>query len=173
MNSGKAVAVLVVALTFALTTPTISKAEEEKDFAVPAFSDLPLLGAQQTATQTLAPPRAQEPLNVVPSATQMPWMDINQDFQLNDFDAKQFEAIVESLNGERLSGLELSIRFRGEQKNQKESFPLLYDLDRDGMFTSYDVDYFTRVINQLDEGATQGNELIHKFRLAIFPQEKS
>lgn len=92
---------------------------------------------------------------------------MNRDLEFNDFDLRQFQNIVESLHGEKLSGLELSIRFRVAQKNQKDSFPILYDLDRDGMFTPYDVDYFTEVINKLDEGNTRGNQLVQNFKFQL------
>ena len=83
---------------------------------------------------------------------------------------KQFQNIVENLHGEKLSGLQLSIRFRIAQKNQKDSFPVFYDLDRDGMFTPYDVDYFMQVINKLDEGASRGSQLIRNFKLQLQTQ---
>lgn len=152
-------------LILVLATPATSATEKEKDFAVPAFADLPLLGTQNTA-QTLA----QKQLNVLPDVESMQWLDINRDFQLNDFDSKQFQTIIKSLRGEKLTGLQLIIRFREEQKNQGGLFPITYDLDRDGMFTTYDVDAFSRVINKLDEGSTRGSELIQKFRERIYPQ---
>lgn len=175
MGSGKIILILL-AITFAFVTPAVSKTEDGKDFAVPAFSDLPLLGTPNVNTintQVLGPNKFREQLTSLPVVKQVQWLDINRDLQLNDFDVKQFQAIIERLHGEKLTGLQLTIRFRGEQKNQKESFPLLYDLDRDGMFTSFDVDYFTDVINKLDEGATRGKELIHKFKLQIFPQNNN
>ncbi len=165
MNSVKTLLTALI-LTVILATPAISAGEKEKDFAVPAFADLPLLGAQNTAAQRLA----QEQLNPLSFTGQMQWLDINRDFQLNDFDAKQFQAIIEGLKGEKITGLQLVIRFREEQKNQGGSFPIAYDLDRDGMFTAYDVDAFARVINKLDEGSTRGKELIQKFKERIYPQ---
>ena len=173
-------ALLISALIF--TTVVLAETNDEKDFAVPAFSDSPLFGVQNTApqgqyslnvaTQRLSQNMTREQLNPFPTAQQIQWLDINRDLQLNDFDVKQFQSIVENLRGEKLTGLQLAIRFREAQKNQSESFPLNYDLDHDGMFTAYDVDYFTQVVNKLDEGATRGNELILKFRLQIFPQNK-
>ena len=165
MNSVKTL-LMVLILNFILAAPGISAAEKEKDFAVPAVADLPLLGAQNTAAERFA----QERLNPLSFTGQMQWLDINQDFQLNDFDAKQFQAIIESLRGQKLTGLQLIIRFREEQKNQGSSFPIAYDLDRDGMFTTYDVDAFARVINKLDEGSVRGSVLIQKFRELIHPQ---
>ncbi len=165
MNSVKTL-LMVLILNFILAAPGISAAEKEKDFAVPAVADLPLLGAQNTAAERFA----QERLNPLSFTGQMQWLDINQDFQLNDFDAKQFQAIIESLRGQKLTGLQLVIRFREEQKNQGGSFPIAYDLDRDGMFTTYDVDAFARVINKLDEGSVRGSVLIQKFRELIHPQ---
>lgn len=161
----------LVVLTFAFVNPVQSQ-DKDKDFAVPAFSDLPLLGPQSASTQMLVSNPTREGLSPLPDVERLRWMDINRDFQLNDFDVKQLQAIIENLHGEKLTGLQLSIRFKGEQKNQKESFPLLYDLDRDGMFTSFDVDYFTEIINKLDEGATDGNELVQKFRFEIFPDHR-
>ncbi|MBI4358737.1 MAG: hypothetical protein HY584_05490 [Candidatus Omnitrophica bacterium] len=165
MKSGRVLATLL-ALTFAVGIPALA-AKEEKDVAVPALSDLALLGVQNRTA--LGQDIGAEQLALAPEAGRLRWLDINRDLQINDFDAKQFQSIVEQLKGETLTGLQLTIRFRGEQKNQGESFPMLYDLDRDAMFTPYDVDYFTDVINQLDEGATRGKELIHKFRHRIFP----
>lgn len=160
----------IFALTLSLITPAFS--DEDKDFAVPAFSDLPLLGGAQSQTPqklTLEPPQPEfgHPMDV----KQLQWLDLNRDLQLNEFDIKQFQSVIESLNGEKLTGLQITIRFKEEQKNQRESFPLLYDLDRDGMFTAYDVDYFTEVVNRIDEGALHGSELIQKYRFQIFPQQ--
>ena len=161
MRFGKITIALAILICL-LTMPAISEAKEEKDFAVPAFSDLPLLGGQTLVHQ--------EGLNPLPYVKQKQWLDLNRDLQLNDFDVKQFQSIIESLNGEKLTGLQLTIRFKAEQKNQKESFPLLYDLDRDGMFTSFDVDRFSEAVNKLDEGATRGSELVQKYRFEIFPK---
>lgn len=169
MNVKKIVFALLI-LTFAFGGWGMAKTEEDQDFAVPAFSDLPILATQNPAIQRLAPSVVEEPLNPLPTVERLRWFDLNRDFQLNEFDVNQFKAIIESLRGEGLTGLELTIRFRGEQKNQKESFLLLYDVDRDGMFTPYDVDYFTEIITRLDQGATRGNELIEKFRVEVFPQ---
>ena len=153
-------------LTLVIGIPALI-AKEDKDMAVPALSDFPLLGAQNTTM--LGQDTKVEKLALPSNVEQLRWLDINRDLQINDFDVKQFQSIIESLNGEKLTGLQLTIQFQGEQKNQQGSFPLLYDLDRDGMFTSFDVDYFSDVINKLDEGASRGIELIHKFRLQIFP----
>jgi hypothetical protein len=140
-------------------------ADQEKDFAVPAFSDFQLLASQNQMPGTNATRAEFDPL------PQIRWLDLNRDRQFNDFDAKQFQAIVESLRGEKLTGLQLALRFKAEQKNQRESFPLLYDLDRDGMFTTFDVDAFSNVINHLDEGADRGQELIQKFKVQLFLEE--
>ena len=158
---------LIIWLTAA--NSLFAESEKEKDFAVPAFSDFQLLGSQNQMPNANFPKEQLNPLHVV---AQMRWMDINKDLQLNEFDIKQFQSIVESLRGDKLTGLQLSIRFRTEQKNQKESFPLLYDLDRDGMFTTFDVDAFADLITNLDEGALRGNQLVQKFRFQLFPQEK-
>ena len=165
MNFRKTTLILAL-LTFILTISAISEAKEEKDFAVPAFSDLPLLGGQNVGGALVH----QEGWNPLSYVKQKQWLDLNRDLQLNDFDVKQFQSIIENLNGEKLTGLQLTIRFKAEQKNQRESFPLLYDLDRDGLFTSFDVDRFSEAINKLDEGATRGSELIQKYRFEIFPQ---
>lgn len=165
MNSAKIV-FATLALTFLLVTPAISETQKEKDFAVPAFSDLPLIGAQNTTAQMFT----QKQLNPLTYSGHMQWLDINRDLQLNDFDAKQFQAIIENLHGQKLTGLQLIIRFQEAQKNQSGSFPIVYDLDRDGMFTVYDVDAFMRAVNGVDEGSSRGNELIQKFRDRIFPQ---
>ncbi len=168
MNSVK-ILLTVLILTFILVVPAISATEKEKDsedFAVPAFADLSLLGTQSTTVQMLT----QKQLNPALYTESMQWLDINRDFQFNDFDSKQFQAIIEGLRGENLTGLQLIIRFREEQKNQGRSFPIAYDLDRDGMFTTYDVDAFAQVVNALDEGSTRGNRLIQKFKERIYPQ---
>ena len=158
---------VVLFLTVSCASAALSETSKDEDFAVPAFSDLPLLAGGVTGQNR--PIANEDPL---PDVTQLKWLDINRDVQLNDFDIKQFQKIIESLNGDQLTGLQITIKFRMEQKNQKESFPLLYDLDRDGMFTPYDVDYFTGVINKLDDGALRGTELIQKYRLQIFPREQ-
>lgn len=170
MRSAKILFTLLV-LSLVLASPARSEKENDKDFAVPAFSDLPLLNVQDPGTQRLVENPFREQLKLMPDLKQIQSFDINRDLQLNDFDVKQFQSIIENLHGEQLTGLQLSIRFKGAQKNQKESFPLLYDLDRDGMFTSYDVDYFTQLVGRLDEGATRGNELAQKLKLRIHPQE--
>ena len=165
MNSVK-ILLGVLILTFTLTIPGMAASEKEKDFAVPAFSDLPLLGAQNTTVQMVT----SKGLNSFPYKEQRQWLDINRDLQLNDFDVKQFQTVIQNLRGEKLTGLQLIIQFREQQKNQRESFPIAYDLDGDGIFTSYDVDSFSQVINKLDQGSTRGSELIQKFRERIFPQ---
>ena len=162
-------ALVVLILLLITTIPLFAESEKEKDFAVPAFSDFQLLNPQTQGLNTDFPKKQLDPLPVV---GQMRWMDLNKDLQLNDFDVKQFQSIIESLRGEKLTGLQLPIRFRTEQKNQKESFPLLYDLDRDGMFTGFDVDAFTDVITHLDSGADRGDELVQKFKLQFSPQDK-
>ena len=170
MRFGKILLAMLV-LNFLITAPIFSKTDDDQDYAVPAFSDLPLLNVQDPSTQRLVENPFREQLKPMPDLKQIQSFDINRDLQLNDFDVKQFQSIIENLHGEQLTGLQLSIRFKGAQKNQKESFPLLYDLDRDGMFTSYDVDYFSQLVGRLDEGATRGNELVQKLRLRIHPQE--
>lgn len=165
-------ALAILAFTLSLITPAVS--DEDKDFAVPAFSDLPLLaGAQSQTPQKLNIEPLKPEFSRAVDVKQLQWLDLNRDLQLNEFDVKQFQSVIESLNGEKLTGLQITIRFREEQKNQRESFPLLYDLDRDGMFTVYDVDYFTEVVNQIDEGALYGSELIQKYRFQIFPQYRT
>ncbi|MBI4368000.1 MAG: hypothetical protein HY588_01255 [Candidatus Omnitrophica bacterium] len=168
MNFGKMLPILLV-LIFSLTTPALSETKKE-DLAVPAISDLPLLGASAMATERLNQNLFREKLNPLPDIEKFQWLDLNRDLRLNDFDAKQFQNIIENLRGEKLTGLELTARFRIKQKNQAGSFLLLFDLDRDGMFTTYDVDYFTQIVNHLDEGATRGNELVQKFKFQIFPK---
>jgi hypothetical protein len=162
MRLGKTILILLMALT--LVNPVFAESEKEKDFAVPAFSDFQLLASQnQTPNANLDP---------LPMVSQIRWLDLNRDRELNDVDTKQFESIIESLRGEKLTGLQLSLRFKSEQKNQRESFPLLYDLDRDGMFTAFDVDAFTEVVRRLDAGADRGTELVQKFNNQLLPQEK-
>jgi hypothetical protein len=133
------------------------------------MSDLPLIGSQSAVERSLLTNPAQVRLDLLPPVKELRTLDLNQDLQLNDFDVKQFESIIDTLNGRRLSGLQLSTRFRTEQKNQHDSFPILYDLNRDGLFTEYDVDYFTRLIDELDEGKNSGGELAEKFRMRVFP----
>ena len=115
MNSVKIV-FATLALTFLLVTPAISETQKEKDFAVPAFSDAPLLGVQNTTAQLFT----QKQLSPLTYSRHMQWqwMDINRDLQLNDFDVKQFQAIIENLHGQKLTGLQLIIWFQEAQKNQ-------------------------------------------------------
>ena len=171
MNSAKILLTLLV-LNALLINPAFSETakSDDDDYAIPAFSDFQLLGTQNISQEKLAADALGHELNPLADVQRFKWFDLNHDSQLNDFDIKNFQAIIENLHGEKLTGLQLSIRFRGEQKNQKDSFPLLYDLDRDGMFTPFDVDYFTDLINKLDEGASRGSELIQRFRLQIFPR---
>lgn len=161
-----AVAILLILILIGFC-PNIIAENEDTDYAVAAISDIPILSFQNSNPQMLAASTLKEDINPFPTAEQIRWFDMNRDLEFNDFDLRQFQNIVESLHGERLSGLELSIRFRVAQKNQKESFPILYDLDRDGMFTPYDVDYFTEVINQLDEGNSRGNQLIESLKFQL------
>lgn len=159
---------LIFSTTLILVLSTLLFADSEnEDYAVPALIDAPVLNLPSNNPQMLRPATLKEMVNPFPTTEQLKWFDFNRDLQLDDFDLKQFESIIAGLKGEKLSGLQLTIRFRGAQKNQKDSFPVLYDLDRDGMFTSYDVDYFTGVINRLDEGTSLGNELVEKFRLQV------
>ena len=162
------ISLVLLILSLIAINPLFADTEEEKDFAVPAFGDFQLLATQnQTQNANLA---KAEP-NLLPSISQIRQLDLNGDRQLNDFDAEQFQDIVESLRGEKLTGLQLVLRFRTEQKNQRESFPLLYDLDRDGMFTTFDVDAFSKAISHLDEGADRGEKLVQNFKLQLFPKE--
>ncbi len=164
MKVGRFLIVLAVVLfSFSAILPADN---DDTDYAIPAISDLPMLGVPNSGPQMLAG-SLKEDVNPFPVAEQIRWFDINRDLQINDFDVRQFQNIVANLHGEKLSGLQLSIRFRIAQKNQKESFPVFYDLDRDGMFTPYDVDYFTQVINKLDEGASRGTQLIQNFKLQL------
>ncbi len=165
MKAGKFLMVLsVLLLSFSITT--LAEENEDPDYAVPAISDLPMLSFPNSGPQMLTS-TLKEDINPFPTAEQIRWFDINRDLQVNDFDIDQFQRIVESLHGEKLSGLQLSIRFQSAQKNQRESFPISYDLDRDGMFTPYDVDYFTQVVNKLDAGASRGNQLIRNFKVQL------
>jgi len=157
--------VLLSLLIFSLSAYALAD-DEDSDYAVPAVVDMPMLAFPQANPQMLSS-TLKEDINPFPTTEQIKWFDVNRDLQVNDFDLKQFETIVESLHGEKMSGLQLTIRFRVAQKNQRDSFPILYDLDRDGMFTPYDVDYFTQVVNKLDEGASRGNELIQNFKLQL------
>lgn len=165
--------IVFLAVLVVLTSLASAKTNKDQDFTVPAYSDLALLGGPEVPTQRLAANPFEGQLKPLPDVEQIRHFDVNQDLQLNDFDVKQFQSIVENLQGERLSGLQLIIQFRKEQKNQKESFPLLYDLDRDGMFTPFDVDYFTELVNKLDRGASRGNELVQSLRMEILPQDKA
>ena len=172
MNSVK-IAFALLVLTLTVAGQARSEDEKEKDSAVPAFSDLQLLGNQNGTAEALpnTSQAARKPLIPLPEIQKLREFDINHDSQLNDFDVKQFQSIIESLNGEQLTGLQIIARFRNEQKNQKESFSMLYDLNQDGLFAPSDVDYFTQIINGIDGGAVRGNELIQKFKLQIFPKE--
>lgn len=162
MKAGQLIMVLAIIL---LSFSVAAFAEEEDiDYAVPAISDLPVLGLPNSGPQLLTASTLKEDINPFPMAEQIRWFDINRDLHVNDFDVDQFRNIIESLHGEKLSGLQLSIRFSIAQKNQRDAFPISYDLDRDGMFTPYDVDYFTQVVSKLDEGASRGHQLVRIFR---------
>ena len=167
-------ALILVALNLSASNERSFK--EEKDFAVPAFSDFFVLGGTRIAIHKIADPMALVENDSLSDPAEIRQLDINRDFQLNDFDVKQFEALVEKLDGLNLSREELIDRFRLQQGENADSAPLLYDLDRDGKFTPYDVDYFTGLIGALDENdgsgnAVDGNELIKKFRERIFPEK--
>ncbi len=137
--------------------------ENQEDMAVPAVSDFALIGPG-TNQLMLNPNVIKEQLNPFPTPDQLQWFDVNRDLHINDFDAQQFETIIDSMNGDKLSGMQLTIRFRLLQKNQKETFPLIYDLDRDGMFTPFDVDYFSGLISKLDPGSSRGLQLVEKLK---------
>ena len=72
MNSVKTLAMVIV-LSFIFVAQAISETQKEKDFAVPAVSDLPFLGAQNTMTQVLA----QNQLSHAAYSEPMQWLDIN------------------------------------------------------------------------------------------------
>lgn len=163
----------MLAFNFLIVHPSFSKTNDEEEYAVPAFTDLGHFGVPEAGAPRFRENSFTDHLKPLPDLKEIRWFDLNRDLQLNDFDIKQFESIIENLHGGQLTGLQLSIRFKGEQKNQKDSFPILYDLDRDGMFTSFDVDYFTQMVNRLDEGATHGNELVQKLKLRIYPHESN
>lgn len=139
-------------------------AEDESDTAVTAAIDMPMFGLPTNSTNMLNPAFLEKQINPFPTTEQLRWFDMNRDLQVNEFDVKQLENIIASLNGESLSGLQLTIRFRSAQKNQRDNFPILYDLDQDGMFTAFDVDHFTGIVNSLDQGASRGNELIQRLK---------
>ena len=108
MRVGKSV-LFILALTIMFTASVFSKTDSDKDFAVPAITDFPLLGLQHAGPQSPNQILAEASIwNAAPAelstervTEQLRWMDVNRDFQLNDFDIKQFQAIVESLNGEK------------------------------------------------------------------------
>jgi len=152
------------ALGFIVISPIAAGAEEDEDFAVPAFSDLHLL--------TTASWPSSEQLRTVRYSELIKPLDINEDLQFNDFDVKHFQSIVSKLNGADLTGLQLATRFRNAQKNQANSFPVLYDLDRDGYFSRQDVDKFASIVNDLGDGAMRGEELVGSYRMKISPREK-
>jgi hypothetical protein len=162
MRFGKLLTTPLIFGLLLLALSVIAQADEKEDVAITAFADAPLLQGSRPIVQT--------ELSAVPFNEEMQLLDLNQDLNFNDFDVKQFHSIIESLNGSELTGLQLSTRFRMAQKNQKESFPLLYDLDRDGYFSPKDVDAFLGIVDELDEGASRGNELIQAYRMKIFPR---
>lgn len=160
----KLIPITIVFAVALVSISAVSLAEDkDTDYAVPAVIDLPMLGLPQSGPQMLKN-SLKEDLNPFPTPEQIRWFDINRDLQINDFDLQQFEKIIDLLHGYRLSGLQLAVRFRMAQKNQGNSFPIVYDLDRDGMFTPYDVDYFGELVHQLDRGASRANELLENFR---------
>ena len=169
---------LILALTLIilnLSVPGARNLKEEKDFAVPAFSDFFVLGGTKISIHPIASDKGD---GSIPNLGEIRRFDINRDLQLNDFDVKQFEAIVEKLKGADLSARELIARFHFQREGQTAFFPLIYDLDQDGKFTPYDVDYFSEVVGALNASGIpgseatvmNGNELIKAFRDRIFPE---
>ena len=154
----------VLAMGLAFSTVPRLNAADEQDTTVTAFSDLPILRMGQTGSQ--------EQLNTRSFGDEFRLLDLNQDLHLNEFDFKQFQSIVEEFNANDLTGLQFSTRFRNAQRNQGEPFPLLYDLDRDGIFSERDFDALSRLVSELDEGATRGKELVHLYRMRLFPPEQ-
>lgn len=150
-----------VALVFLCSLSFPAAGEETDDFAVPAFSDLPILSGK--------PMDVPNRLHDLPDTRLFEPFDLNRDLRLNEFDVKQFQTIVDSLNGTDLSGLEIAARFRSAQTYHRESFPLLYDLDRDGNFSSRDVESFSALVDQLGGSTMKGEKLVHSFSLRIFP----
>lgn len=168
----------ILALTliiFNLSASGARNLKEEKDFAVPAFSDFFVLGGTKISIHPINP---EEENGLLPGLGEIRRLDINRDLQLNDFDIKQFEAVIEELGGVDLSARELIAQFGRERENQAALFPLIYDLDRDGKFTPYDVDYFSELVGSLDSGSipdseaaiVNGSELVKVFRNRIFPE---
>lgn len=162
-------------ITLNLSASNLRSPKEEKEFAVPAFSDFFVLGGTRIS---IRPIMSDGEIGRQQSSHRR-WLDINRDLQLNDFDFKQFEAIVEKLQGADLSGKELIARFRLQQEEKMELFALIYDLDRDGKFTPYDVDYFAELVGSLDESgaldseaAVDGSELVKEFRERLFPEKE-
>ena len=137
------------------------QSKEDNDVAVPAFNDL-ALAEQQT-------PLAQKQTLLT---NQLKPFDLNYDLQLNEFDAKQFQAVIESLSGDSLTGKQLASKFHEKQERQKESFLVIYDLNRDGRFSYADVEAFAKAVQLLDEPQMTGDELIYKFREKILPLDE-
>ncbi len=166
----------ILALTLVICNLSASSdnyLKEEKDFAVPAFSDFFVLGGTKISIHPISPEGEN---GLLPDLGEIRrqrsghrrWLDINRDLQLNDFDIKQFEAIIEKLEGVDSSAGELIARFGLQREEQTTVFPLIYDLDRDGKFTPYDVDYFGELVGSLDSGGVPSSELVKKFREKIY-----
>ncbi len=154
----------VLMTVFAISAGTLFADDEE--VAVPAVSDLAGIGIPQANL-----PASQEGLSREPYAGEFRLLDLNHDMKFNDFDIRQFQSIIDSLEAQDSTGLQIASRFRFAQKNQQESFPELYDLDQDGIFSEQDVTSLTNVINEFDQGASSGEEIIGRFRMRLTPHE--
>lgn len=159
---------IALLLMAALSIPLQSK--EENDVAVPAMNDFALVDRNTPMNQGYG---AGASLREFAITNNLKPFDLNQDLQLNEFDAKQFQAIVESLAGEELTADQIASKFREKQEHQRESFLMIYDLNRDGRFTFQDVELFSGAVNLLDERPVRGDELIYKFREKIFPPDEA
>ena len=90
------IAILTIALVYASSSFTKTE-HQEQDFAVPAYSDFPLLGTPDLQMQRLATNPFEGQLKPIPDVDQLRYFDVNRDLRLNDFDIKQFRTIIENL----------------------------------------------------------------------------
>jgi hypothetical protein len=153
---------LAIFVAFILSLPAFLHADDKEQVTPAAVLDAGFAIQHLPRTETIS---------ALPYLTEYRQLDINQDLNFNEFDVKQLSAIIDELNGLNLTGLQIATRFRSAQKNQKESFPIVYDLDRDGYFSDQDVQSMTDLVNELQGGSTKGTNLVRDYQKRIFPRK--
>ena len=109
---------IIFALLLVAPPAILSADKEENDIAVPAMTDISLVESLMKSRPSLL----SQPDTPAVTETEITLFDFNRDRLLNDFDAKQFQAIIESLKGEALTVSELASRFYKAELYQKDSF---------------------------------------------------